>query len=144
MAAKDLVQKIEESFNRFNGSNFDVLDGFYATDVHFQDPAVDLAGLDDLKKYYRKMYRNVKSIRFDFKHFITSRNQVASQWTMTMSVRGLNGGKPFDVPGSSFFEFNEDGLVSSHRDYVDLSAMIYEKIPVVGPVVRALKGLALH
>lgn len=144
MSEKSHSKKIISAFNEFDGTNFERLDQFYSSKVHFQDPAVDLQGLDELKGYYRKMYKNVKSIRFDFSNLIELQREVAAQWTMKLQVRGLNSGQPFEVAGSSFFKFDEKGLVAYHRDYVDLSAMIYERIPVVGPVLSAFKNLALH
>ena len=36
-------------------------------------------------------------------------------------------------------EFDEAGKVCQHRDYFDLGAMLYEQLPLLGPVVRTIK-----
>jgi len=44
--------------------------------------------------------------------------------------------------GSSHLRFNSDGLVEYHRDYWDASEELYEKLPVIGFVLKALKKRA--
>jgi steroid delta-isomerase len=56
-------------------------------------------------------------------------------------VRGLNGGKEYVVPGFSQLKFEANGLVSEHRDYVDLGDMVYERIPIQGIIISTLKKL---
>ncbi|MCO5113417.1 MAG: lipocalin family protein [Bdellovibrionaceae bacterium] len=134
-----MSKKIEEMYNRFDGKNLDILDGFYSNDVHFIDPVADVQGLDELKDYYNKMYQNVENIHFEFKNFIEGKDSIAAEWVMTLTSKKLNSSKPFDVVGSSIFILNEKGEIKYHRDYLDLGEMIYEKIPVVGFVIRSVK-----
>ena len=55
---------IAKFFNEFGKDNIDLADSFYAEDIHFQDPIVDIKGLQPLKDYYAGLYKNVISIRF--------------------------------------------------------------------------------
>lgn len=132
---------IQEIFNRFDGKNVSILDGFYAPEVVFQDPVGKVQGLENLKDYYRHAYKNVKSIRFNFKEFISQDQRIVGSWEMHLTVSGLNSGDPFTVDGVSVFELNEAGLVVRHRDYLDLGAMIYERLPFFGKVVTQIKKL---
>lgn len=131
---------IEKAFNDFNGKNLEILDLFYSKHVQFADPVTEITGLDQLKKYYAHAYKNVKSIRFEFNEFVTEGNRVVGFWVLRMEVRGLNSGKPFSVIGNSRFDFDKSGKVSYHRDYLDLGAMVYEKLPLQGKVIKAIKG----
>lgn len=133
--------KIKKAFNSFNGKNMESLDSFYAPEVHFIDPVVELRGLESLKKYYEHTYENVKSIRFEFSDTIEEGTRVGAPWTMHLTVDRLNGGKEYSVPGFSEFNFNKQGLVTYHHDYVDLGAMVYEKLPLQGLVIRGIKSL---
>ncbi len=143
MKKAEYSQRIENAFNQFNGSNVSVLKGFYDPAVHFQDPLVDLEGYEKIEAYYIGLYKNVDSIAFEFTEFLTAGDSVAAQWKMTLQAKGLNRGAPFTIPGASFFKFGPSGLVIFHRDYVDLSAMIYERLPVLGSIVNLVKK-ALH
>lgn len=44
------------------------------------------------------------------------------------------------VEGATRLEFDETGKVCLHRDYFDLGAMLYEQLPLLGAVVRTIKG----
>jgi hypothetical protein len=46
------------------------------------------------------------------------------------------------VRGASHVVFNEQGLVTLHRDYWDAAEELYEKLPVLGGVMRWLKKRA--
>ena len=61
-------------------------------------------------------------------------------WTMTFSHPRLRGGAPVTVEGATRLAFDEEGKVCLHRDYFDLGAMLYEQLPLLGAVVRTLKG----
>jgi limonene-1,2-epoxide hydrolase len=133
-------EKIISFFNKFNGKNSEILNEFYSNDVQFQDPITQTDGLDELKKHYTKSYQNIKSIRFDFSEFIATENKYSCTWVMTAAVNGLNSGKEFQVSGVSVLYFNSEGLITYHRDYFDLSEMVYEKIPLIGSIVRGIKN----
>ena len=44
------------------------------------------------------------------------------------------------VEGATRLQFDAWGKVCLHRDYFDLGAMLYEQLPLLGPVVRVIKG----
>ncbi|TNI95657.1 nuclear transport factor 2 family protein [Aeromonas veronii] len=112
----------------------------YAEQVVFTDPAHRIEGLAALGDYFAALYQRLAYCRF----VITSQQQQGQQawlgWTMTFSHPRLRGGEPVTVEGVTRLEFDEAGKVCQHRDYFDLGAMLYEQLPLLGPVVRAIKG----
>ena len=137
--SSDQRNKIISIYNQFNGKNLDLLDGFYAADVEFHDPVTSLKGLINLKDYYRHAYAHVKSIQFSFSEIIKDEEKYCSCWQMNIVIPTLNSGKQYTVTGNSRLNFNNDGLVNYHRDYLDLGEMVYEKIPIQGFLLRSLK-----
>ncbi|MCX9132127.1 nuclear transport factor 2 family protein [Aeromonas veronii] len=111
----------------------------YAEQVVFTDPAHRIEGLAALGDYFAALYQRLAYCRF----VITSQQQQGQQawlgWTMTFSHPRLRGGEPVTVEGATRLEFDEAGKVSQHRDYFDLGAMLYEQLPLLGPVVRTIK-----
>ena len=140
----DHASLIKKTFNNFDGKNEDVLNQFYAENVVFIDPVLKVKDLDALKEYYSHAYSKVKSIRFEFAEMITEGQRVGAPWIMHIAVEGLNGGKSFSVSGFSQFEFNQEGKVVFHRDYVDLGAMVYERLPFQGKVIFLIKKMLRH
>jgi limonene-1,2-epoxide hydrolase len=123
------VQKTVEFFMGLNKDNIALVDQFYDKDAEFQDPVVDLHGAAALREYYRGLYKNVKSIHFEFTDQVVQGNELVVVWKMTLAADGLNGGKEFTVPGNSFIRFGgTEGKVIYHRDYFDMGDFIYERL----------------
>ena len=133
---KDLIEK---TFNKFNGKNFNELDKFYTRDVVFQDPILRLEGLVNLKNYYSHAYENVKEIHFDFNQFFDSNETVIATWKMKLKVNGLNFGQFYEVEGLSILKFNKNNQVEFHRDSLDLGQMVYERIPILGALIKKIR-----
>lgn len=134
------AEKVQWSFNTLNKSNVgEVVDQFYHQDMEFSDPIVKVKGREAMKKYYANMYKNVKEVKFDFSEFVSMNDTVVGVWVMTLQTDSLNGGEPFKVEGNSLIRF-KNGQAIYHRDYFDVGAMVYERIPVVGWMVRKVKS----
>lgn len=125
-------ERIKIVFNNLRANKLDILDGFYDPNIFFQDPLGVHKGLDEMKKYYQKMYRNVQEIEFVPKEMISSGSKHVFVWQMRLRASGLNGGDLVVVDGNSVIEFNDRNLVSYHRDYFDMGEFIYRYIPVLG------------
>jgi limonene-1,2-epoxide hydrolase len=138
-------QRIVEAFNGLSMDTMDQLGDFYAQDVVFEDPLGRIEGLARLRAYYEGMYKNVQAIRFDFTNEVVQGDTHVAVWTMTMEVKGLNRGRPVVVDGNSVIRFDAESKVVYHRDYFDVGAMVYEHVPVVKTLVKAIKKrLAKH
>lgn len=134
------VELIKKAFNVFNGKNLEVLVELYDDKIHFQDPVVTVDGLQALNKYYQHAYSQVNYIKFNFTDIISHENTHTCQWDMEININRLNSGKSYLVQGASVIRFSETSQkVIYHRDYLDLGALIYEKVPVMGSLVRAFK-----
>lgn len=134
------AEKVNWSFNTLNKDNFsEVVDQFYHEDIEFADPIEKIKGREQMKKYYGNMYKNVKDVKFDFSEMVIQGDTVVGVWVMTLKTDSLNGGEPIQVEGNSVIRFR-DGKAVYHRDYFDMGAMIYEKIPVLGWMVRTVKN----
>ncbi|MBL0633210.1 nuclear transport factor 2 family protein [Aeromonas dhakensis] len=127
-------------YQQLNRDELHRLPEVYANEVLFTDPAHRIEGLAALTDYFATLYQ-----RLAYCHFvITSQLQQGRQawlgWTMTFSHPRLRGGAPVTVEGATRLEFNEAGKVCLHRDYFDMGAMLYEQLPLIGPLVRTIKG----
>ncbi|MFM5817316.1 nuclear transport factor 2 family protein [Aeromonas sanarellii] len=112
----------------------------YGKEVIFIDPAHRIEGLAALTDYFAALYRRLAYCRFDITSQLLQGRQAWLGWTMTFSHPRLRGGAPVTVEGATRLAFDEEGKVCLHRDYFDLGAMLYEQLPLLGAVVRTLKG----
>lgn len=112
----------------------------YANEVVFTDPAHRIEGLAALTDYFAALYQRLAYCRFVITSQLQQSRQAWLGWTMTFSHPRLRGGEPVTVEGATRLEFDEAGKVCQHRDYFDLGAMLYEQLPLLGSVVRTIKG----
>jgi limonene-1,2-epoxide hydrolase len=140
MNLEEAKTQIEKFYNELNFNNLDTLESLYDDSIIFQDPMCTIHGIRDLKKYFGKMYKSVKSISFEFHDFIIQDEKIVAFWTMTYSAQGLNWGKEIRVDGNSLLKFSNANKLVYHRDYFDVGAMLYEHLPAVGFVVKKIKN----
>jgi limonene-1,2-epoxide hydrolase len=133
-----------ESVNQFyNDANVKTIknlcESFYHKDIIFDDAVGHVEGREALIKYYLDLYSNLTAIKFEMHDEIQHKNKIFARWTMIYQHPSLNGEEPIDVQGVSYLEV-KDGQVIYQRDYFDMGAMVYEKVPVIGTLVKWIKG----
>ncbi|POG23973.1 transcriptional regulator [Aeromonas bestiarum] len=112
----------------------------YAEQVIFIDPAHRIEGLTALTDYFAVLYQHLADCRFEIVSQQQQGREAWISWVMTFSHPRLGGGRPVTVEGATRLEFDAADKVCLHRDYFDLGAMLYEQLPLLGPVVRTIKG----
>jgi len=135
--APGLLQRFLQVYQELDRDHLQLLDEVYAADIAFTDPLHHVAGLDALHAYFARMYANVTSIRFDFERVLTGEGEAMLTWTMHMLHPRLSPDEPLALPGATHLRFGEK--VHYHRDYFDAGALLYERLPVLGGVVRAIR-----
>ncbi len=112
----------------------------YADEVIFIDPAHRIEGLAALGDYFAALYQRLAYCRFEIISQQHEGAQAWLSWVMTFSHPRLAAGQPIRVEGATRLEFDAEGKVRVHRDYFDLGALLYEQLPLLGPMVRVIKG----
>lgn len=131
-------EKTQHIFEKLNKDTLHLIPEFYDANVEFHDPVGMVKGTEKITAYYKNMYQNVKTIKFDFSQFIESEDMVVGVWKMTLVTDKLNGGEPIVVDGNSVIKFKNRKAIY-HRDYFDMGAFAYENIPVLGFIVKKIK-----
>ncbi|MGL5814024.1 MAG: nuclear transport factor 2 family protein [Aeromonas sp.] len=112
----------------------------YAEQVVFMDPAHRIEGLAALTRYFASLYQRLDHCRFEIVSQQQQGNEAWLSWIMTFAHPRLAGGKPVRVEGATRLQFDPWGKVCLHRDYFDLGAMLYEQLPLLGPLIRAIRA----
>lgn len=134
------MDRIKDVFNRLRADNLEILDQFYSEEVQFIDPLGLHQGRQSVKDYYGNLYKNVTEIHFEFLDAISDGDKHVLVWKMHLKAKGLNSGETVTLDGNSVIRFNQDNLVSYHRDYFDMGEFIYEHIPLLGSLISFIKG----
>jgi len=111
---------------------------FYAGDAYFKDPFNEVRSLPEIQAIFARMFHAVQAPRFTVTERIVGEQAVALTWNFDFSRRG----SVWTIRGASVLRFGPDGRVIYHRDYWDAAEELYEKLPVVGTLMRWLKRQA--
>lgn len=136
--SEDLARSVIKAFSNLTLENLDDLRVLYSEDVHFEDPAHGIQGLPALLAYLQALLANVKSCRFIFHHHAGGPSELFLNWTMILVQNGKDPDDPIRVEGASYLKFR-DKRIYFHRDYFDLGAMVYENVPLLGRLIRAIR-----
>jgi hypothetical protein len=142
MDTRLVTAQLAEFFETLTPESVAQLPNIYDAQARFKDPFNEVQGLPEIERIFRHMY-----VALDGPHFvITSQLVDGAQAFLTWEFRFRF--KRFDthtlqtVRGGSHILFNEQGLVTVHRDYWDAAEELYEKLPLLGGVMRWLKKRA--
>lgn len=134
----DWLNNFIDIYQRLSTDNLDLLQQLYDEDIEFYDASTQIKGFGNLSSYFSNLYTNVSACRFDISEVFYQQQSAAIYWTMTMCHHKLNKGQPIVVEGHSLVRGDSD-KVYYHKDFVDLGAMVYEHLPVIGRLVKVIK-----
>jgi limonene-1,2-epoxide hydrolase len=133
-----LVSRFQQTFNTLNKTNISIIKDLYAEEVLFVDPLHEVRGLRALETYFAGLYAGTILSEFDFQRVLEGPEEAMLTWTMRIRHRSLRPNETATVAGASHIRWND--RVTYHRDYFDAGALLYERIPVLGAVVRHIKA----
>lgn len=141
MASTLWLDNFITTYSKLGTNNLHLLKEVYHQDVEFIDPMNHLQGLEELLNYFDELYTQVSHCQFVVEEVLEAENEAAIYWTMTFCHQKLNKQKPIKVQGHSHIKSQDDKVIF-HRDYLDLGAMLYEQIPLLGRLVTSIKNRA--
>lgn len=108
-----------------------------AWDVHFRDPFNDVHGVAQFRRVFEKMFEDVAEPRFAVTDWARSGCNAYLRWTM--SFRPKRGRETWTVEGMTEVRLTEQGLIAAHLDHWDAAGQLYERLPVLGALLRAIR-----
>jgi steroid delta-isomerase len=106
-------------------------------EIHFVDPFNDVTGIEPMRRILAKMFADLAEPRFVVTHRAWDGDVCFLRWRFT--ARGKAGGAAWIIEGMSELHFAADGKVASHVDYWDSGRQFYEKLPLLGSVLRLIR-----
>lgn len=115
---------------------------FYSADVYFKDPFNEVHTLAQVQHIFSHMYVALDKPRFVVTSQVAEAGQCFLTWDFEFYFKKHRPTVMQTIRGSSHLKFDPAGLVSYHRDYWDAAEELYEKLPLVGGLMRWLKKRA--
>ena len=115
---------------------------YYAADARFKDPFNDVRGVPAIEHIFAHMFQRLEQPRFVVTQQVVQGAQCFMCWEFHFGFPGLQRTGPQRILGATHLVFSEQGLVTLHRDYWDAAEELYEKLPLLGSLMRWLKRRA--
>jgi steroid delta-isomerase len=113
---------------------------FYSDDARFKDPFNDVRGAAAIQRVFTHMFTQVSEPRFVVGERVVDAGGAVLVWDFQFGVRVWGKVRTQVIHGVSHLRFAADGKVTCHRDYWDTGEELYMKVPVLGLLMRALRG----
>lgn len=126
-------------YEQLQSSSLSQLSSVYSEDIMFIDPVAEHHGLDALRTYFDRLLVNCQECRFTIHDCLLQGQQGFVTWTMAFRHPKVNKGKMLYVDGCSELVLNSEQKICMQRDYYDLGAMLYQHLPLLGPLINWLK-----
>lgn len=134
------VDAIARFFERFSRSDLDRLQTVYTSDAYFKDPFNEVRGIDAIRRVYSHMFETLADPRFVIVSRLAGENECWLVWEFKFRIKSWRKDETQVVRGASHLLLDSEGLIRSHRDYWDVAEELYEKLPILGALMRWLKG----
>jgi hypothetical protein len=138
----DPLARMVAFFEAVAPSNLHRLGEFYDPQVRFKDPFNDVLGIPAVQHIFAHMFVQLSQPRFVVTHQVLQGHQCFLTWEFKFGFKGFKTGQTQTILGATHLVFNEAGLITLHRDYWDAAEELYEKMPVLGGLMRWLKRRA--
>jgi steroid delta-isomerase len=125
-------------------------------DMSFQDPFNNLRGREAFARCLHEMLGQLADLKITVTHvgeLLDPSGDGAARYVLRWTFGGRLtklGNRPWQVTGMSEVTLAADGRVNSHIDYWDAAQGLYEKLPLVGGLLRwlrrqlAVRGVTQH
>ena len=118
------------------------LSRYYAAHARFKDPFNDVTGVPAIEAIFVHMFEALIAPRFVVTGRVAQGAQCFLTWEFRFGFRNFHQGREQVILGASHLVFDAAGKVQLHRDYWDAAEELYEKLPLVGGLMRWLKRRA--
>lgn len=138
---QDVAARLRAAFEQLTPESLARLHEVYAEQAWFKDPFNEVRGVPAIRAIFEHMFASLGKPRFVVHEVLVQGQQVFIVWDMLFFAPRM-GPAEQRIHGASHLLLDEDGRIARHRDYWDAAEELYEKIPVLGGLMRWLKKRA--
>lgn len=131
------LKEVIDQYENLKPQSMSKLMSCYHAQARFKDPFNEVVGVASIQKIFEDMFIKLDRPRFIVTSSVSGGCQAALQWEFHFQLKGKL--ETQIIKGSTWLEFNESNLIINHRDYWDAAEELYEKVPVLGALMRWLK-----
>lgn len=128
-------EELAQWFETLTPRSLQDIDKIYAESATFRDPFNQVVGIAPIQRIYQHMFETLGEPRFVITAKLVDSTGAFMTWQFLFTLHD----KAYKIEGGTHFNLDGQGLIVLHRDYWDAAQELYEKIPVLGAVLRLLR-----
>jgi ketosteroid isomerase-like protein len=132
------VRAVVDFFEHLTPADLERMGAIYLDDAWFKDPFNEVQGLAAIQRIFAHMFESTVAPRFEVLEAIGEGEACFLVWHFHFGQPRLSA-QPLCIRGGSHLRFGADGRVVFHRDYWDAAEELYEKVPLLGALMRYLR-----
>ena len=136
------VDRLCHFFETLSPQRLESIGAYYTDDARFKDPFNEVRGPAAIRGIFDHMYRNLHAPRFVVTQRVVDGAQCFLAWEFRFRFQRFDTQTEQVIRGGSHLLMAADGRIADHRDYWDAAEELYEKLPLVGGLMRWLKRRA--
>jgi len=135
-SAPDRAEPYVRFYEAMSQDGLSRLPDLVAHDVRFVDPFNDVRGAAALQRVMLKTLHDLPGHRFVVTHRAWDGDTCLMRWLFEAETKG---GLKLSFAGMSELTFDSEGKVACHVDHWDAGKHFYEKLPLLGALLRAIR-----
>ena len=139
------MQRVVHFFEHLQPADVARIAELYTANAQFKDQFNEVQGLPAIEHIFAHMFEALDAPRFVITTQVLQGTQCFVTWDFLFAMARIDSGKTQTIRGATHFVLCEEAgawRVAVHRDYWDAAEELYEKLPVVGSLMRWLKKRA--
>ncbi len=134
------LERLARFFEQLTPADLGCIDALYAPHARFKDPFNEVQGVVAITQIFRHMFESLHEPRFVVTQRMLQGREAFLCWDFVFRFKSFRSHEPQTIRGATQLRFDEQGRVELHRDYWDAAEELYEKLPLVGGLMRWLKN----
>lgn len=129
------VERYVAVMEALRADNLATLDAVLTPDARFVDPFNDVRGTDAVRAVFAHGFEQCPGMRFQVSARAVDGQHALLRWRMTCDELASD----LVIEGMSELTLAADGRVAAHVDYWDPAAQLYERVPLLGWLMRRVR-----
>jgi steroid delta-isomerase len=138
---RNSVKQLVYFFEHISEQHVQDLSAMYTSDAFFKDPFNEVRGVAEITRIFRHMFVQVNQPRFHITSTVLEGDNAFLCWDFYFRMKRFRTAEQC-IRGATHIRFASDGRVAMHRDYWDAAEELYEKLPLLGGLMRVLRKVA--
>jgi hypothetical protein len=131
--------KIANYFELLTPQSLEQIKNYYSASARFKDPFNDVQGVAEIERIFQHMYVSLNNPRFVITATVVDGSQALFTWEFKFRFKRFDTTTEQVILGASHLVIDDQNLIILHRDYWDAAEELYQKLPVIGSLMRWIK-----